>query len=124
MAEYDFVIHGEPASKANSRRLVRNKETGKLMSIKSAKALGYAQAAALQAPRLMLEGDLSFTATLYYSSRRPDLDASVLLDALEGRCYANDRQIKALHLIRAIDEKYPRSEITLTELENDDQTAV
>ena len=124
MAEYDFVIHGEPASKSNSRRLVQNKKTGKLMSIKSAKALGYAQAAQLQAPRLMLEGDLAFTATIYYASRRPDLDASVLLDALEGFAFANDRQIKELHLCHAIDKEFPRSEITLTELENDDQTAV
>ena len=86
------------------------------MSIKSERALAYAEDAHLQAPRLMLEGDLSFTATIYYASRRPDLDASVLLDALQGKAYKNDRQVREIHLIHGLDKDNPRAEIILKEL--------
>jgi hypothetical protein len=50
----EFVVYGEPASKANSRRW-----TGKIL-IKSAKALNYGKEFIKQCPTLytLLEGDL------------------------------------------------------------------
>jgi Holliday junction resolvase RusA-like endonuclease len=112
---HSFTILGEPASKSNSRRLVRS--GNHVRPIKGAKALKYASDVHQQAPQLMLEGSLKFSATLFYASLRPDLDASVLLDALQGKTYANDRQIKEIHLIHAIDRKNPRAEIVIERME-------
>lgn len=105
-----IVIHGEPASKANSRRW-----TGKYF-IKSAKALSYAEAFKRQCPVIdpLMEGDLCVTIKIYYASRRPDLDESLILDLLQGCVYINDRQIKERHTYWALDKENPRAEITVT----------
>ena len=86
-----FVVLGAACSKANSRRLVINH--GKPRFIKSKKALAFERDVKIQAPRLntMLDGDLSFSADIYYPNRRSDLDPSILLDALQGIIYSNDR---------------------------------
>ena len=111
-----FTIYGEPCSKSNSRRIVTTK--GKTRSIKSQKALDYAAAVKLQAPKIHLVGDLCFTARLFYGSRRPALDASVLLDALENSVYSHDRQINELHLFHDLDREKPRAEIRVAHLIN------
>lgn len=102
-----FTICGEPASKANSRRW-----TGRLF-IKSEKALKYSKTFAEQCPVLdpLLEGDLRATITIYYASRRPDLDPSLILDLMQGRVYTNDRQIREMHLYWGLDKENPRAEI-------------
>lgn len=123
-----LTILGEPASKANGRRIVK---FGKRMaSIKSQKALSYEQAALLQIPqaaRQRIEGPVRLTATIYYASQRPDLDESVLLDVLQDRyagkgdkrllvqsgVYRNDRQVREKHIYHAIDKQNPRSVITI-----------
>lgn len=104
-----FTICGEPASKANSRRW-----TGKLF-IKSAKALAYSKAFAAQCPTLdpLMEGDLRVTIKIYYASRRPDLDASLIFDLMQERIYKNDRQLKEQHLYWGLDKENPRAEITV-----------
>lgn len=104
-----FVIHGEPASKANSRRW-----TGRLF-IKSKKALDYSKAFETQCPILdpLMEGDLRIDMHIYYASRRPDLDDSLILDLMQGRIYINDRQVKERHLYWGLDKKDPRAEITV-----------
>lgn len=86
--------------------------------IKSAKALSYVDAARLQVPVLprLLRGPLKFTATIYYATRRPDLDESVILDLLQGRIYHNDRQIELKEVARRIDKQNPRAEIRVEEL--------
>ena len=107
------IIYGEAASKANSRKLVTIK--GRPAFIKSDKARGYAADVARQVRPIapLLEGNLKFTATLFYASRRPDLDPSVLLDALQGRVFKNDRQIRVIHVTHAIDKRNPRAEILI-----------
>lgn len=102
-----FTVHGEPASKANSRRW-----TGKFF-IKSEKALNYAKEFAKQCPRLdeLLDGDLRITIKIYYASRRPDLDASLIFDLMQGCVYTNDRQLKEQHLYWGLDKDNPRAEI-------------
>lgn len=102
-----FTVLGEPASKANSRRW-----TGKLF-IKSKKALDYAKAFAAQCPVLdpLMEGDLRVTIKIYYASRRPDLDASLIFDLMQERVYKNDRQVKEQHLFWGLDKENPRAEI-------------
>lgn len=102
-----FTILGEPASKANSRRW-----TGKFF-IKSEKALNYGKAFKAQCPVLdpLLEGDLKVTIHIWYASRRPDLDESLILDLMQDCIYSNDRQVKERHVYWHLDKENPRSEI-------------
>ena len=113
------TILGEPASKANSRRIVtvgRGRHAQRRV-IKSEKALGWVATAraqiARQRPAALLEGRLRFEAVIYYRSERPDLDASLLLDVLQGVVFRNDRQCREQHLYHAIDKANPRSEIVV-----------
>jgi len=112
-----FVVYGEPASKANSRRLVSFKRKGGAGSrpalIKSQKALEYNEAFQRKCPKMspLIEGDVSVTITIYYASRRPDLDESVILDAMQGLVYLNDRQVKEKHIFWGLDKTNPRAEI-------------
>tara|TARA_R110001599_G_scaffold121794_1_gene293551 strand:- start:42 stop:446 length:405 start_codon:yes stop_codon:yes gene_type:complete len=116
-----FTVYGEPASKANSRRLVTIK--GYPASIKSAKALRYVIDFQRQCPKLnqMLEGDLSISCHIWYASRRPDLDASLLFDSMEGMIYKNDRALKEMHLFWHLDRKNPRAEIIVKQIRLDDE---
>lgn len=113
------TIEGEPASKANSRRLVRL--GGRVVPIKSAKALAYARSIAAQIAPLpegqRLRGLLAMHCHIFYATQRPDLDPSLILDGLQGRIYDNDRQVREMHLFHHIDRARPRAEIYLTELD-------
>tara|TARA_R110002020_G_scaffold43048_7_gene125512 strand:- start:926 stop:1348 length:423 start_codon:yes stop_codon:yes gene_type:complete len=108
-----FTIYGEPASKANSRQIVTLR--GKPAVIKSKKARRYAEDFSLQCPKIdpLLDGDLSATIHIFYKSRRPDLDPSVILDCLQGRVIENDRQFKELHIYHGLDRENPRAEISI-----------
>jgi Holliday junction resolvase RusA-like endonuclease len=108
------TIIGELASKANSRRLVTLH--GLPRFIKSDKARAYLPALLLQVPILnpMFEEEVAISVTAFYASHRPDLDISLLLDALQGRVYRNDRQVREQHLYHAIDKVRPRVEVTLS----------
>ncbi len=119
MRSVRLILHGEPASKANSRRLVTIRGQARL--IKSQKALDYVAAVKRTYPPLvpLLEGDLRMVADVYYASRRPDLDVSLILDALEGIAYRNDRQVREMHLYHHLDRENPRAEITIEEMHND-----
>ena len=68
----------------------------------------------------MLEGDLAFSAAIYYPSRRQDLDPSVILDALQGLVYANDRQVKVISCARFLDKVSPRAEVIIEEIDFDE----
>lgn len=108
----EFTIHGEPASKANSRRW-----TGKFF-IKSEKALKYGVEFKKQCPVLdpLMEGDLRVTIKIYYASRRPDLDPSLIFDLMQGCIYTNDRQVREQHLYWGLDRDDPRSEIMVEKI--------
>jgi Holliday junction resolvase RusA-like endonuclease len=123
-----LTILGEPASKANSRKLVtlRNRPA----FIKSEKARDFEVMAQLQIPasaRVMLEGELKATIRIFYASERPDLDESVVLDVLQAKfqgkgkqracvrrgVYLNDRKVRERHVYHGIDRKNPRVEIEI-----------
>lgn len=110
---FQIVVHGEPASKANSRRLVHQR--GKMVPIKSAKAMGYARDFCAQVPILprLIEGELRCDIRIFYASRRPDLDESLILDLLQGRVYANDRQVRERHVYHDLDRSDPRATIAI-----------
>lgn len=106
-----LVVKGEPASKANSRKLVL---FGKRPAfIKSQKARDYVATFDVQCRKLpsLLEGDLAVHITIYYATRRPDLDDSLILDCMEKKIYNNDRQVKEKHIFHGLDKLNPRSEI-------------
>lgn len=109
--QVEFVVYGEPASKSNSRQLVHL--NGKPAFIKSSKARQYERDFQLQCKRLdkLLEGDLAVHIKIFYASRRPDLDESVILDCMQGFIYENDRQVKEKHIYHALDKTNPRAEI-------------
>jgi hypothetical protein len=133
-----FVIAGEPASKANSRKIVTLR--GRPSSIKSKKARSYEASAMLQIPmeaRAMLTGPVRVTLRIFYASELPDLDESVVLDVLQAKVeihrddngkeikrevirrgvYVNDRQVREKHVFHRIDRKRPRAEVTVEPLE-------
>jgi Holliday junction resolvase RusA-like endonuclease len=114
--QWEATILGEPASKSNRRQII--KIGGKTRLIKSKKALAYAREFHLQAPRMPLRepilGDVLLWCRIHYASRRPDLDESLIMDALQAaEIIGNDRQIKAKVVLWALDRENPRSEIKL-----------
>lgn len=65
---------------------------------------------------VMLEGDVAVHITIYYASRRPDLDESLILDLLQGVAYENDRQVKEKHIYWGLDKEKPRCEIRVEKI--------
>ena len=116
LQELSLIIFGEPASKANSRRVVRYGGMSRL--IKSKKALSYSDVFLQQCPVLptLMTGDLRITLRIYYASRRPDLDESLILDLLQGRVYVNDRQVKERHCYWGLDPENPRTEMIIEKI--------
>jgi Holliday junction resolvase RusA-like endonuclease len=135
-----LTILGEPASKANSRQIVKRGD--KLASVKSEKALSYESDALRQIPpaaRQRLQGELAITMRIFYATERPDLDESLILDILQDRwvypklpngkkgprilgqagVYCNDRQVREKHVYHAIDRKNPRTEIVVQPLQGE-----
>lgn len=111
MKEIHGTIYGELASKSNSRQKTRD---GRF--IKSQKARQFEKDALpqLQFSGKPIEGDVVLEATIYYASRRPDLDESLLMDVLEkAGVYHNDRQIRQKNIIGEVDKHNPRVEFTV-----------
>ena len=113
-----FIIRGEPASKSNSRKLVTIK--GRPAFIKSEKARKYVKQFEEQCPQMgdsMFLDDVEVEMTVFYASRRPDLDESVILDCMQGFIYKNDRQVKRKVITWGLDKENPRAEITVRLME-------
>lgn len=81
--------------------------------IKSAKALTYSEVFKAQARPVdpLITQDVRVTIKIYYASRRPDLDESLILDLLQGVFYVNDRQVKEKHIYWGLDKDNPRAEV-------------
>lgn len=110
---WERTIYGSPQSKANSRKLVFNGNTPRF--IKSAAARSYLADFLRQCPSLdpMFECDVVAEITIYYSSRRPDVDESLILDAMQGRIYRNDRQVRRKIVTGYVDKENPRAYISI-----------
>ena len=111
---WEATILGEPASKSNCSRIVRIGRKPRL--IKSAKALTYVEKFCLQAPKISqpIEGDVLLWCQIHYASRRPDLDESLIMDALQAaEIIGNDRQIKAKIILWGLSRDNPSAEIKL-----------
>lgn len=133
----EFTIFGEPASKANSRKIVTIR--GRSSIIKSEEARNFEKHALRQIPpkaRVRLACPVRVTLRIFYASERPDLDESVVLDVLQSRfdkvkipgqeelakvliqagVYENDRQVREKHVFHGIDKAMPRVEIRVEPL--------
>jgi len=112
-------ILGEPASKANSRQLL--KLGGRIRSVKSDKALAYALYAVRQIQlqcraakwHCVYDKRIRVTMTIHYASERPDLDESLVLDAMQKNVFWNDRQVREKHVFHEIDKDCPRAEVLI-----------
>ena len=88
--------------------LARSKEAMAWLAI--AKLLAQKQGATV------LTGDLRVTVTWYRARKSGDVDnrAKVLLDALQGICYANDGQVKTFTITREdTDRGHPRLDVVV-----------
>jgi hypothetical protein len=127
-----FTILGEPASKANSRKIVQM--AGHASSIKSQKARSFETVMLLQIPasaKRMFIGPVEVRLRIFYASRRPDLDESIVLDCMQAKftgigakrklvragVYLNDRQVKRKVIDWGLDPSNPRVEIEVLPLE-------
>ena len=115
-----FTIEGEPASKANQRKLVLIK--GRMVPIKSKKALDYVKEFQRQIPKIdpLTEDYVKVEMMIYYASRRPDLDESLILDCMQNYIYYNDRQVKAKHIFWGLDKENPRTIIRVSTYNHED----
>ena len=122
MDEIKFEIKGQPYSKANSRKLVY---FGKRPAfIKSPEARAYVNLFNAQCPQLQplipynknVKQDVIVYMNIFYASRRPDLDESLILDCMQGRIYENDRCVKEKHIFWGLDKLDPRAEICVIKM--------
>jgi Holliday junction resolvase RusA-like endonuclease len=91
------------------------------MFIKSQKALDYVTSFEQQCRTLdeLITDDVAVDITIWYSSRRPDLDESLILDCLQDKVYKNDRAVKEKHIYwGGVDKECPRAEIRVRYLED------
>lgn len=123
-----ITIYGNLASKSNTRQLKWHRQpdgSNRPVYIKSKRALKFEKQAALQITgrhRVGFEGPIFMTAVVYYDSRRPDLDVSLLMDILEkAGVYQNDRQIVEQHLYKRLDRNNPRVEVEVGPALEEDQ---
>ena len=117
MFDVTFTVYGEPASKANSRKMVLIK--GRPALIKSAKARAYVTMFESQCPVMEVPttDDVLVEMMIHYASRRPDLDESLILDCMQNKIYANDRQVKQKVIYWQLDKENPRIEFTIKPIE-------
>lgn len=119
-----ITIYGELASKANSRMAVQGRtKTGKSYTrfVKSKKALGWTEGALPQIKSQWrskpIDKECGIECEVYYKTRRPDLDVSLLMDALEkAGVYTNDRLVHEIIAHKQYDKEEPRVEVTIYEL--------
>lgn len=123
----ELKILGELCSKSNSRRIVTRGKYPRI--IKSQKALDYEKSALIQIAS-QLKNHKPFTnyvgieAHIWYGSRRPDLDVSLLQDILEkAGIYKNDRQVIEIKALKYLNKKEPKVIVKIYEVSEENIVA-
>jgi Holliday junction resolvase RusA-like endonuclease len=131
MKSITVTILGQTYSKSNSRMFSYN--NGRPRMFKNPKVLDYVDSSISQLKMQLgnhkaFQGAIKMELTVYYQSRRSDLDISLIQDIFQQKVnktykivefegiYLNDRQIDEIHAIRKLDKLNPRIEATITEL--------
>ena len=111
------TIYGNPPSKSNSYKIVKIR--GVTTLAKTPALIKYENDFYIQCNHYRdknIEGYFKFTADIFYSSQRLDLDncAKIILDCLQ-RCKAikNDNRCTELHLRKFLDKQNPRIEFSI-----------
>lgn len=116
-----LTVTGNLMSKSNSR--IITKFGGRPRLIKKPKAIDYVEGALYQLQEQLrghqtILGPVRMDITIWYDSRRPDLDVSLIQDILEkAGVYKNDRQVFEIHAAKKLDKENPRLQVTITEIE-------
>lgn len=116
-----MTIKGELVSKSNSRMITSL--GGHIRSIKSAKALLWMDGAVKQLRiewknKKTIEKPVGLELQVFYSSRRPDLDIALVMDALQNaEVLKNDRQVYELYARKLLDKNDPRVELNIYTLD-------
>jgi Holliday junction resolvase RusA-like endonuclease len=108
----------------NSRRLLKNRRSGKTFSAKSDEALSFVESfiaqISFEARRLALgsaKTPLKAIVSVWYRSERSDLDTALVYDCLQkAGVIANDRYIIEHHEYKHVDADDPRCEIVIEEI--------
>ena len=116
-----FVVTGNLISMKNRRNIGVNRQTGKPFSRKSKDMLRYVADFCAQVPpsaRHLMMGSLTqslrISGTVYYRSRRSDLDIELLKDCLQlAGVIRNDRYITQNAMVAQVDAKNPRVDLLL-----------
>ena len=79
----------------------------------SKEALAYKQAVRLLVREDLIPGNVALNVSVYRPAKRGDLDnyLKVMLDALQGVLYTDDKQITEIHAFRYDDKDNPRVEL-------------
>ena len=90
-----------------------------MVPIKSEKALRYSKLFARQCPTRgeIFTEDLIVCIKIWYKTRRPDLDESLILDLMEGNIYHNDRSVKLKYIEHGLCRDAPKALILVAPLE-------
>lgn len=118
----EFKIDGELCSKSNSRRIILRGKHPRV--IKSQKALDYV---AMSLPQIRkqrtyktFENYVGLEVHVWYASRRPDLDISLIQDILQDAgVYKNDRQVIEIKALKYLDKEKPRVIAKVYELDKE-----
>lgn len=107
----------------NSRMIVRNPKTGKPFSIKKPEVSQAFHDFIIQAKnewggRPPVPQPATLKATIYYPSKRSDLDDGMLMDVLEkARIVENDRHIWRKEITKGINKDLPRVDFDVIPME-------
>ena len=117
-----LTVKGELLSKSNSR-IFRN-FGGRPLLIKSPKAQQYIEEALWQIKsqmgnHKMFEDPVKMDITVWYKTKRPDLDVSLIQDILEkAGVYKNDRLVHEIVARKRFDKDDPRLTVEVSLLES------
>jgi len=120
-----LVIYGQPARKSNSRRIVRDRRTGRWMIIKSAEALHYEETFERQVPQWARQRlgsqkhPLELQARVFMRHKwTSDLSLELIQDCLEkADVISDDRYIVRKVSEKKWDRREPRVELWIRELD-------
>lgn len=116
---FSATIKGQLQSKANSRSLVTNRKTGRILFIKSKPARVWTDHAIIEMKRIWKNqppylDPVALMGVVYYQSKRSDLSIELLMDAIEkAGIIGNDRQVYEICFQKKFDKLNPRVEFTL-----------